>query len=129
MRKFKFAKLIRDKILDNMIKNGQGPMYKILNDEEYLKELKKKVLEEAQEVPLEDGESLADKIADIQEVIEALLKTAKIKSSEIIKIRRAKAKERGVFKKRIYVKNVSTPENSKWLKYYLKFPQKYPEIK
>lgn len=129
MRRFKFDKLIRDKILPNMIKNGQEPEWKKLNDQEFIQELKNKILEEVEEIPLEDGDSLPEKIADIEEIISALLKTIKIKRSEINKIRKIKNKERGGFKKRIYVKTAGGPDNSKWLEYYLKFPQKYPEIK
>lgn len=50
MRKFKFAKLVRDKIPGNMKRDGQKAVVKVLADEDYLLELKRKILEEASEL-------------------------------------------------------------------------------
>ena len=129
MRKFRFNKLIRDKIIKDMVRNGQSPVYRILDNDEYIEELKKKILEEAAEIPLEDGDEITEKLADIEEIIDVLLKALKVKKSQILALRKKKNLERGSFKKKIFVDTVDAPEDSKWLEYYLKFPQKYPEIK
>ena len=42
MRKFKFAKLVRDKIVKGIQEAGNKPVYHILSQEEYIEELKKK---------------------------------------------------------------------------------------
>ena len=41
-----YNKLVRDKIPEIMINKGCKPVTRILNDEDYLKELNKKILEE-----------------------------------------------------------------------------------
>ena len=41
-----YNKLVRDNIPEIMIKNGAKPVIRILNDEEYLRELNKKLSEE-----------------------------------------------------------------------------------
>ena len=50
-----YNKLVRDKIPEIMINKGCKPVTRILNDEDYLNELNKKILEEVNEY-LESGE-------------------------------------------------------------------------
>lgn len=129
IKKFKFEKLVRDKIVENIIKGGDKPNHHKLKDKAYIEELKKKLLEEAIEVPREkDPKELVKEIADVQEVIDnllAVLKVSKRKLKELQKIKNAKA---GSFKKQLFVKHVEVQEDSKWLNYYLASPDKYPEI-
>lgn len=129
MRRFAFKKLIRDKIIDNMINSGQKPVYHVMDDKEYLLELKKKLAEEVQELSTEDNSRLLEEIADLQEIIDCLIKALNTSKKALKEIQSEKNGKRGSFKKRIYVESVGGPENSEFLDYYLKFPEKYPEIK
>ena len=53
----KYNKLVRDKIPTIMLKDGQLPTTRILDDEEYIKELNKKLTEEVNEYL--DGEPIS----------------------------------------------------------------------
>ena len=95
-----YNKLVRDKIPEIMIKNGAKPVIKVLNNEEYLKELNKKLLEEVHEY-LEDNN--IEELADIQEVLLAILNAKNIKREELEEIRNAKVLKRGAFTKKIFL--------------------------
>ena len=129
MRKFKFAKLVRDKIVENITAGGNKLKWKILSQKEYLDELKNKILEEAEEIPKTDKKELVIELADIQEIIDNLLRTLKVNKREFTEIQRQKNKKAGSFKKRHYIDYAEVKEDSKWIEYYLKNPNKYPEIK
>jgi len=95
-----YNKLVRDNIEEIMIKNGAKPVTRILNDEEYLAELNKKISEEVNEY-LESGE--VEELADIEEVILAILKTKAISRDKLEQIRKDKASKRGHFDKKIFL--------------------------
>lgn len=46
----KYNKLIRDRILEIIKADGGKPYFRILNKKEYLKEIKKKIIEETREL-------------------------------------------------------------------------------
>lgn len=129
MKRFGFNKLVRDKIVPNMIAQGRSPDYKILSDEEYVQELKKKIVEEASEVVVSDREHLPREVADIQEIIDILLGVLKINKRQLKNIGSKRVKEAGSFKKRYFVKTVGAQEGSEWLEYFLSHPDRYPEVK
>lgn len=95
-----YNKLVRDKIEEIMIKNGAKPITRILNDEEYLKELNKKLLEEVKEY-LESGE--IEELADIEEVILAILNTKGESREKLEEIRKNKVLKRGAFNKKLFL--------------------------
>lgn len=129
MRKFKFSKLVRDKIVDGIIAAGNTPHWRTLTDEEYIHELKKKVIEEAAEIPGAHGEELIKELADIQEIIDALLTTLQLTKEAFVEIQKKKNEKAGSFKNKQYIDEVETREDSEWIKYHLDKPEKYPEIK
>lgn len=95
-----YNKLVRDNIPEIMIKNGANPVTRILNEEEYLKELNKKLSEEVQEyLESEDIEELAD----IEEVIISILNTKNKTREQLEQIRKDKSSKRGSFGKRIFL--------------------------
>lgn len=95
-----YHKLVRDNIPEIMTKNGAKPVTRILDDEEYLKELNKKLSEEVTEY-LESGE--AEELADIEEVILAILNTKRLTRDELENIRLNKVIKRGAFNKKIFL--------------------------
>ena len=95
-----YNKLVRDNIHEIMINNGAKPVTKILEDKEYYEELKKKLLEETKEF-LDSDE--IEEIADIEEVILAILKCKNTSFEEIEKIRKEKVIKRGSFDKKIFL--------------------------
>lgn len=79
------------------------PTTKILNDEEYKKELLRKLLEECNEVVNANDEEILEEIADTLEVIDALIKLNKSTIDEVKKIQEEKRNKRGGFEKRLYL--------------------------
>lgn len=86
-----YNKLVRDKISEIIEKDGEKPFVRILDDEEYKKELKKKLCEEAQELALAENNN---------ELIE---KTFGLDKEEILKIKENRKQKRGGFEKKIFL--------------------------
>ncbi|MFA7209324.1 MAG: nucleoside triphosphate pyrophosphohydrolase [Parcubacteria group bacterium] len=99
-----YPKLVRDNIPEVVgQKTGKEVKTRILEgDQEYLEFLLKKVEEEAYELAHAEGrEHLAEEVADVMEILDSLLELNGLSWEEIMKIKQAKAEERGGFKKRI----------------------------
>lgn len=125
--KFAFKKLVRDKIPVQQIANGDKPEYWKLNDADYVKELIRKLNEEVSEFGRESN--LEEEIADVEEILDCLINVTKSSRNKINSIREKKNTKAGSFKKRLYIDYVKVNSNSPWLQYFLKNPDKYPEIK
>ena len=95
-----YNKLVRDNIPEIMVANGAKPVTRVLDEQEYLQELNKKLLEEVNEY-LQDGN--IQELADIQEVMNAILNAKGVSQAEFEEIRTEKVKKRGAFNKRIYL--------------------------
>ena len=74
-----------------------------MGDDEYLKELNTKIKEELFEY-LESGE--IEELADLEEVLRAILDVKKVSYDDFEKIRNSKVQKRGAFKKRIFLESV-----------------------
>jgi len=96
-----FNKLVRDKIPEIIKMNGESCDIQILSDEEYLNELNKKIQEELKEY-LESGD--VEELADIEEVLRAILDAKGVSYDEFEKIRQTKVDKRGAFKQKIFLK-------------------------
>ena len=95
-----YNKLVRDNIPQIMVNNGASPVTRILSDEEYISELNRKILEEVHEY-LESGE--VEELADIEEVLRAILTFKGVNLEEFDSIRNQKVLKRGAFNKRIFL--------------------------
>jgi len=95
-----YNKLVRDKIPDIIAADGKKFKTRILNKEEHLKELIKKLTEEAKELEASPG---IEELADIKELVISIRETLKIRAGELEEMRRQKAAERGRFKKQIFL--------------------------
>lgn len=101
-----YNKLIRDRIPEIIENDHKTCATRILNDEEYLKCLKSKLLEECNEVINAEGEDIKKEIADVLEVLEALENTLHIDYQEVLSIKEKKARSNGAFDKKIYLEYV-----------------------
>jgi len=102
MRKFVYQKFIRDKILDHMLGQGEQPEHHILNDQDYLLELKNKILEEGSEITLDDHDKLLEELAELQEVIDCMLNAIGENSHAVKEIQDKKNSKLGSFGKRVF---------------------------
>ena len=102
-----YPKLVRDNI-PNIIKSkiGKEPSTKILNDEEFLRYLAKKMIEESTEVQhsIEYG-NMQEELADVQELIDTMLKFKGWTREDIAKTQKEKKAKNGGFEKRILLLN------------------------
>lgn len=99
-----YNKLIRDKIPEITKADGWISETKVLNKKDYILELRKKILEEAKELNEGSGhDNLIEELADIQEIMDALLKVKNVKFSEFRKIQTKKRQKRGGFEKRLFL--------------------------
>lgn len=100
-------KLVRDKIPERIIKNGGKPATRILDDTEFLVELKKKFQEEFNEyLEAETPEARLEEMADIFEVITALNEAEGRSLDAVIAAQMKKREERGAFKEKIFLDSV-----------------------
>lgn len=100
----KYNKLIRDRIPEIIRKAGWKPTIRILRKSEFLGAVKKKALEEAEElIQSKNRKGIIDEIVDIQELLDVLASEIKITKSEVKKLQVAKRKKRGGFKKRLFL--------------------------
>ena len=98
-----YNKLVRDKIPEIIENDNLIPITKILNFEEYKKELNKKLLEEVNEYLIDDN---IEELADVLEVIYNILYTKNINIEALENLRKQKEIKRGSFKKKIYLERV-----------------------
>lgn len=106
---YKYNKLVRDKIPQNIEALGKKCHYYVLNEEEYKKELDKKLLEEANEFIADHS---PEEMADLIEVVEAIKKSHNLKNEEIEKIRLEKKDKKGGFEEKIYLVEVEEENNN-----------------
>lgn len=106
--KYIYNKLVRDRIPENINSmKGKKCNFKILNNNEYLKELDKKLFEEAHEFIEEHS---IEELADLMEVIFAIMKDRNISIEDIENARKIKNNEKGSFNDKIYLIDVEQEE-------------------
>ncbi len=94
----KYGKLVRDRIPEIINKKGMHPIIHIASEDEYIQKLNAKLKEEVDEF-LKDSNK--EELADIMEVINAIMKLQGIEIAELEKVRQKKRDERGGFDRRI----------------------------
>lgn len=95
-----YNKLVRDKIPE-IISNDNGcvPKFRIMEDEEYLNALNVKLKEELNEY-LNSGD--VEELADLEEVLRAILDVKNVLYNDFEIIRLNKVKKRGAFKNKYF---------------------------
>ena len=103
-----YNKLVRDRIPEIIEASGKSCTWETLPDEQYIELLNKKLQEEAAEY-LESG--TVEELADIGEVMHAILDYKGIPLTEFQRVRNEKLRERGGFAKRILLKEVRVTDD------------------
>lgn len=105
----RFNKLVRDRIPEIILANGDKPKTRKLSKKEYKVALLDKVVEEAKEIAETRGkrDELIKEVGDLEEVLMALMDAYKISCQETGVVRRKRKKERGGFGKRIFLESTT----------------------
>lgn len=102
--KYTYNKLVRDKIPVNINKiEGRKATWRVMNDDEYMIELNKKLIEESHEF-IEEND--VEELADVMEVIENIMKVKNIKWDDVKKVQNEKREKKGSFTDKIYLEYV-----------------------
>lgn len=102
---------------------------KTLTDEEFARELRLKIKEEAAEVvAAKNVAELLEECADVFEVIRAFGLLYGFTIDDVIQVQAKKRNERGGFDARMFVTHAFHRAGSFGEAYCLKSPEKYPEI-
>lgn len=101
---YTYNKLVRDKIPEEINSmEGRKAKFRIMDDNEYIKELNRKLLEESNEFVEEND---IEELADVMEVIEAIMKSKNINWEDVKKIQAKKKNKKGSFNRKIYLEYV-----------------------
>lgn len=95
-----YHKLVRDKIPQIIEAQGQRPLIRILEKEEYSRALEQKLDEEVAEF---HGDKSKEELADILEVVFALAEDLGLTVGELMEVYRQKHDQRGGFRDRIFL--------------------------
>lgn len=102
-----YNKLVRDKIPEIIGNDGCKPIIRVLNNEEYKKQLEIKLLEEYNEVlNTTTTEERIEELADMIEVIRALAFIENKELEDVIECADVKLSKRGGFEKKIFLERV-----------------------
>ena len=102
--RYTYNKLVRDKIPEDIDGElGRKCKYRILDDTEYLKELNRKVLEEANEFIEENS---IEELGDLIEVINAIMKLKGYNMKEVEKVMKSKEYKKGAYNNKIFLEYV-----------------------
>jgi predicted house-cleaning noncanonical NTP pyrophosphatase (MazG superfamily) len=94
-------KLVRDNIPEIILRNdGIAHVRRLDDDSEYITELTKKLIEEAHEVA---AAPTLEELADVREVLDALIKALRHSEEEVQAAQKKKATKNGAFNDRIYL--------------------------
>lgn len=93
------GKLVRDKIPQIIMSDGKNPIIRTLSDEEYLKELDRKLDEEVSEY---QADKSLEEMVDVLEVLFAICEARGHSVDELMKLRDEKRENRGGFKEKIF---------------------------
>ena len=129
LRRFKFEKLIRNKLPEIIRSNGIVVHTPKLTTTEYIQKLNEKLLEEAQEaINTKTAQELTEELADILEVIYSISAANNISVDQIEETRKTKKASRGGFDQTTYVSFIEVPDDHRAINKYLSNPDQYPEI-
>lgn len=96
-----YNKLVRDRIPEIVRQNGRECVAVTMSEAEYRQALLEKLIEEAQEAATASPQNLVAELADLYEVIDAVMVAYGIEREFVLKEQERKRTERGGFDKRI----------------------------
>lgn len=107
MREKVYNKLVRDRIPEIIRAHGEKASFRVLTQSAYLEKLDEKLVEELEEYRTsKDDAHAAEELADLCEVIDALLAAKGISRESFEALRLKKKRERGGFERRLCLEKV-----------------------
>ena len=100
MKEIKFEKLVRNRIVESIKNQGDEPVYRVLDDNEYEMLLERKLDEEVSEY---HQDKTLEELADIMEVVVSLCAAKGYTTKDLIEIYQKKHEEKGGFSDKIYL--------------------------
>jgi len=96
-----YHKLVRDRIPEIVQREGRRCEVRVASSAEYLQLLRAKLIEEAQEVAAASDAELSKELADLYEVLDALLSATGLEAAAIRRKQQERRRERGGFEQRL----------------------------
>jgi predicted house-cleaning noncanonical NTP pyrophosphatase (MazG superfamily) len=98
-----YNKLVRDRIPEIIEADGHHAVTRLVEGQEYRETLLAKLMEEAREAATSPADELPEELADVWEVLRALLKTLTMTTSELEELATVKRGKRGGFGGRVFL--------------------------
>jgi predicted house-cleaning noncanonical NTP pyrophosphatase (MazG superfamily) len=96
-----YHKLVRDRIPEIIKEDGRNCETEIMSEEEYRQALRQKLVEEAQEAAESRPDHLVTELADLYEIIDALMMTYDLDREAVLAEQSQRRTTRGGFDKRL----------------------------
>jgi len=100
MRK-EYNKLVRDRIPEIICQDGRQCGVEVMPEDEYVQGLKDKLVEEAQEAAAARTEDMVKELADLYEVVDALMAACRIDRQVVLAKQEERRQSRGGFDQRL----------------------------
>jgi predicted house-cleaning noncanonical NTP pyrophosphatase (MazG superfamily) len=98
-----YNKLVRDRIPEIIEAAGKQCAVEALSEKKYQQALRQKLIEEAHEAAEADNQELTKELADLLEVIDALMEVHQINPATVRAEQEHRRAERGGFEQRIFL--------------------------
>lgn len=96
-----YDKLVRDHIPAIIESSGKACGLEVMSEAAYWQALAQKLIEEASEVAAAQPEELLTELADVQEVLDAILEAQGITRADLLAVQEQRRRERGGFGRRL----------------------------
>lgn len=131
MPTFGFNKIVRGKLPEMYEELNQKTVSRRLVGRELLLQLRNKIVEEVQEIPIDSDEldiaKITREISDVKQGLKDLQELLGITDEDVEAARLEKFNEKGGFLDGIFIELIELEDDDKWVDYYRKEPGKYPE--
>lgn len=107
MKRVVHNKLVRDRIPEIVAAAEDRPTTRVLDEAEYIRELRRKLMEEVEEFNISDD---AEELVDILEVVYAIASRMGIDPIVLDKMRNAKKEKRGGFEAKVFLIHTESAE-------------------
>ena len=103
MKKFYHNKLVRDKIPEIIEADNEHYELRVMEEDEFKRELKKKLIEESKEIVETKKEDLVKELADVLEIVKSIAESEDISFELVEEKQKARKEKRGGFQKKLFL--------------------------